>query len=137
MHSTGSHGVSSKKIHQRKQDGVPRRQRVSGRIAVRVCTHAYTQRACTLVCTYDATVMYKVLRVNGQQTGREPRINERNFGTCGMPADAPRFICIQACSFVHASSAAAFTRVPFLSRRREMGEREREAKTGTGTRRAR
>lgn len=80
-----------------------------------------------------AVVMYKVLRVNGQQTGREPRINERNFGTCGMPADAPRFIRIQACSLVHASSSVVFTRVSRLSflfatksERGRNGERERE-----------
>lgn len=68
----------------------------------------------TAVCAY-AVVMYKVLRVNGRQTGREPRINERNFGTCGMPADVPRFICIQACSIGHASSSVVFTRVSRVS----------------------
>lgn len=114
-----------------------RRHRVPGRIAVRVHTHARTHAVCTAarasaVSTYDETVMYKVLQVNGQQTGREPRINERNFGTCGMPADAPWFICIQACSFVHASSAATFTRVPFLfssceKRRRERIDRKRKS----------
>jgi len=51
------------------------------------CAYARTH-ACAAVSRYDA-VMHKVLQVNGQQTGREPRINERNFGTCGMPADAP------------------------------------------------
>lgn len=117
-----------------------RRHRVLGWIAV--CTHTRTH-ACAAVSTYDATVMYKVLQVNGQQTGREPRINERNFGTCGMPTDAPWFICIQAC-FVHASSAATFTRVPFLfsfceqrrrkridRKRKSKKEREREVETGT------
>lgn len=81
----------------------------------------------TAVCTpararLYTIVMYKVLRVNGQQTGREPRINERNFGTCGMP----RFIRIHACSLVHASSAAEFTRVPFLLREGEKGEKSDE-----------
>lgn len=75
----------------------------------------------------DTTMMYKVLQINGQQTGRrELRINERNFGTCGMLADAPRFICIQACTLVHSSSSAVFTRVPLLFPDRENGRRDAE-----------
>jgi len=113
-HSTGSHGVSSKKIHQRKQDGIPSPSGACPNHGTCAYTHTHTHiHRCA--CTYDATVMYKVLRVNDQQTGRELRINEQNFGTCGMPVDALRFIYdIQTCSFVYASSATIFTRIPFL-----------------------
>jgi len=127
-HSTGSHWVSSKKIHQRKQDGIPSPSGACPNHGTCAYTHTHIHaygihgRA----CTYDATVMYKVLRVNDQQTGREPRINERNFGTCGMPADALRFIHdIQTCSFVYASSATniyAYTVPLFLLRKGEIGE---------------
>lgn len=118
LHSTGclQRGISFEKIRQHKQESISSPSTLPARARL------YT------------IVMYKVLRVNGQQTGREPRINERNFGTCGMP----RFIPY---TYVHASSAAVFTRVPFLlweEKKKRIKKERQAAETGTGqTRRAR
>jgi len=63
-HSTGSHGVSFKKIHQRKQDGIPSPSGACpnhGTCAY-THTHIYIHTHTWTRVHADATVMYKVLR---------------------------------------------------------------------------